>query len=174
MDNTVKKLLKGKWRYNIENNNLVCKNKQETCLIFENKNNMLFGEVLSTLEKRGTPDPHLKMDYEGPLTKISLEDLHRALHSCEILYEQVAELKQGHDGLYCSSSHITRFELNHHDYSVPLIVHVDPQQLCKVTRKLRKREWINTSIKLEEKRVIVRCEFPWTVLTIIVPTVWVG
>lgn len=170
MNEEVRKLLKGKWKYNMVGDKLICRNRDEITFIFENKSNIVFGEILASLEKRGTPDINLNVKYDEPEITVSLDEFHRVLRSSELLYEPVTELWQNENGLFVSSEHTNEFELNHYSYEKERKVYVNPQQVCKITRKIRKRERVITAIALEDKRIILRCEFPWAIITIIIPT----
>ena len=172
MDSELKYLLKGKhWEYNIlPDNKLICHNKG-LYYIFENKNDLFFQDVLSSLNNRGKPTPSLNIYYEKPFVPIPLELFHRVLRSNEIIYEQRVGLKTGEEGLYCFSDVTKNFMINHHEYADESEVYIDPQRMCKITRRIRDRERVHAKLAIEEDRIILECEFPWTVLTIILPTI---
>lgn len=166
----LKKLIKGKWEYNIEESKLLCKNKDGVMYIFEYANLSYFQDFLSTLKSRGTPNPELCVKYDEPVFPVSLEEFHRILRANEILYEQTVALKQGQHGLSCDSK-FTTYELNHCKYDEEKQIFIDPQMVCKITRKIRDRQRVITHIRLEEKRLILRCEFSYVILTMFLPTV---
>lgn len=167
-----KQLLKGRWQYNLSKDELVCKNNRDIYYIFQNKDNVAFQKILSLLAKRGVPNPDLTTDFlEKPTAQISLEQFHRIFYSCEFIYEPYASLKETENGLFCFSEHIKDFELNHEKYSDNITVHVDPQRICKITRTIHDRKRVITKIKLTTQRIILECEFPWTILTICIPTI---
>lgn len=171
MNTEIKQLLKGRWNYNIEGNSLICKNKNGLTYVFENKSNDFFQKLLSTLSLKSKPDPSLKADYEKPIASVSLELFHRVLRSNEVIFEQEVGLRECIEGLFCFSNVTKNFKLNHYKYDEENKVYIDPQRMCKITRKIRDRERVNSKIRIESKRIILECEFPWTVLTIIMPTI---
>lgn len=171
MDLEFRKILKGKWEYNIKNDKLICKNSQGLFYIFENKDNDTFQGILSLLNKRGVPNPDLDIAFSIPTAHISLDDFHRIMYSCEIVYEQAVGLEESYDGLFCFSKHINNYQLNHHKYKINSTVYVDPHQICTITRRVRDRKRVITKITLNPKHIVLNCEFPWVIVTIIIPTV---
>jgi len=170
VDTELKYLLKGKWEYNISDGKLFCKNKSGVMYVFENKDNLFFQDVLTAL-KHGKANPDLEIKYKQPEVNIPLELFHRILRSNEVIFEQLVGLKQGADGLYCFSEYTKDFRLNHNKYEDEKIVYIDPQRMCKITRRIRNRERIHARLRIEDSKIILECEFPWTIMTIIIPTV---
>ncbi len=164
-------LLKGRWDYNIQDNTLICKNKQGLIHIFENKDAMFFNNLISSLSSKSKANPDLKVSYETPEVPIPLELFHRILRSNEVVFEQTVGIRESHEGLYCFSNVTKNFQLNHYDYDEEREVYIDPQRMCKITRRIRDRERVHAKLRLEPSRIILRCEFPWTILTIIMPTI---
>jgi len=169
--NTLKQLLKGKWNYNIKDNKLICRNHSGLTYVFENKDNFFFQELLTTLNRSGRANPELNVEYESPEVQMPLELFHRVLRSNEVIYEQLVGLRQSPEGLFCFSEYTKDFKLNHHEYDDVKQVYIDPQRMCKITRRIRDRERVRTKIAIEDKRIVLECEFPWTTLIILMPTV---
>lgn len=169
--NEFKQLLKGRWDYNILDNKLTCKNKTGLTYIFENKDDIMFNNLISTLNSKCKANPNIIIDYEKPVAEVPFELLYRVLRSNEVLYEQIVGLRETSEGLFCFSNVTKNFRINHHEYEEELEVYVDPQRICKILRKIQDRNRVHAMMKLEPKRIIIECTFPWTVLTIIVPTV---
>lgn len=170
VENEFKTLLKGKWEYNIKENRLICKNRTGLTYIFENKDDLFFQELLVSL-KNARANIDLNVEITTPLETIPLELFHRILRSNEVIFEQVVGIRQAKDGLYCFSDYTKDFRINHHKYDSEKTVYIDPQRMCKITRRLRNRERVYARLGIEDDRIILECEFPWTVLTIILPTV---
>ncbi len=165
-------LLKGRnWNYNIQQNSLICKNSQGLVYIFENKDNLFFNNLISSLSSKSRANPDLKIQVETPTAQIPLELFHRIMRSNEVVFEQKVGLRETSEGLYCFSNVTKNFQLNHYEYNEGMEVYIDPQRLCKITRRIRDRERVNARIRLEPEQILLRCEFPWTVLTIILPTI---
>lgn len=175
MESEFRKLLKGKWDFNIQGNDIMCRNKDGIIHIFHNKDNTFFQNIFTTLSRRGNqPDPHLIIKYDRPESSISLEQFHRVMYSNELMYEQTVTLAETRRGLLCYSEHTHDYPLNSEYFFRLKEVHVDPQKVCKITRKIKNRERVKTKLRLERERIILECEFPWTILTVIVPTVNIG
>lgn len=175
MEHELKGLIKGKlWEYNISNDALICRNKERVVYILKNKNDQFFQEIISSLNKKCLANPELNIVYEKPKAPIPLELFHRCLRSNEVVYQQNVGLSQGKNGLFCFSNFTKHFPINHYNYDEEKTVYIDPQQVCKITRKIKTRERVQAKLGLENKRIILSCEFPWTILTIIIPTINVG
>lgn len=165
----IKSVLKG-CNYNIVEDRLICQRKDGVSLVFRNKDNNYFQDLLSSL-KKATPVPDLDIDYEKPYVEIPLDLFYRILRSNEVVYEQLVGLRQSVDGLYCFSNTTKSFQLNHYEYPIVKEVYVDPKMVCKITRKIRDRERVLSKILLEKTRIILTCELPWVEMVFIIPTV---
>lgn len=168
--NEIKSLLKGDMEYNISDNQLICRRNDGIIFIFKNRDNVFFQSLLTSL-KKATPNPDLVADYTSPEVEIPLDLFHRLLRSNEVIYEQLVGLRETDNGLYCYSNTTKNFQLNHHKYNTTNEVFIDPQRTCKITRKIRDRERVQSKILLENTRIILGCEFPWVDLILILPTV---
>ena len=166
----MKSLLKGNVKYNLTDNQLIVKRTDGVYMIFTNRDNSFFQSLLSSL-KNATPNPELNIEYLNPTIELPLDLFHRILRSNEVVYEQLVGLRETNEGLYCFSNMTKNFQLNHHEYSTNNEVFIDPQLVCKITRKIRDRERVQAKLLLEKTRITLSCEFPWVSLVIIIPTV---
>jgi len=164
----IKRILRGKWEFNINQNKLICKQK-ETHYIFINKNNEVFQQIISLLTTKGIPNPELQKNIPQPKIEVPLETFHRVMRASMSVYDSMIEICETPQGLICKSEHI-RFKLNDYKYSEPTkSVRIDPQIVYTVSRSFRTRERILTRIKLTENEAIMELEFPWVNLILTVP-----
>lgn len=170
MNSELKYLLKGKWNFNIRGNSLICKNKTGLVYIFENKDDLFFQNILSVLSTRGNADPTLWGEYAEPEAPIPLDVFHKVLRANEILFEQSITLNQSPEGLFSNSEHIKDLRINYHEYADEFEVRIDPQRMCKITRRIRDRARVQAKLLLEKEDIILQCTFPWTVMTVVMPT----
>ena len=164
----IKRILKGKWKYNLNDKTIICKQK-EVVYTFENKDVLFFQKIIAHL-KNGIPDPELTENIEQPTVTIPFETFHRVLRASITLYEPTITLTTKPSGLWSTSDHIT-FDVNHHNYSQELSVKIDPQQFYTVSRSFRNRERIRTKLLIQKDNVTMNCEFPWVNMTVKIPTI---
>lgn len=171
MNSELKYLLKGKWEYNIKGNSLICKNKTGLVYIFENRDDLFFQSLLSTLTNRGRANPKLDIEYPEPEISIPLDLFYRVLRANEILFEQSVSLRETTGGLFCNSEYIEGFRINYNNYPKLQEVKIDPQRMCKITRRIRDRARVQAKLTMTDDEVILQCTFPWTIMTVIMPTI---
>ena len=167
---SVRKLLKGKWKFNLKEDKIICQNNYMT-YCFEKKDDMFFQNIITIIGSRNTPDPELEFEPEEQCIPISLETFHRIMRANEVLYVQEALLRETPGGLVCSSEYIPNFLLNHNKYDSRKCVKVDPNRICKITRVIRTRERVIAKINLSSSHILLDCEFPWVRMTVKIKTI---
>ena len=160
------------WTWKQDDKIITCR-RDNTTIHFTEKSKTTTTRILSYLNSRGVKDEELP----PPPTnldniQIDFECFHRFNRANELLFVDRVGVLKTIDGMIISSEKIHPTFLNHHEYTIEDgCVYIDPQHTCKVTRKLLNRERVPTTLTTDKRRIILKCDYPWADLTIIMPTI---